>query len=176
MKIYLILMGAMMSLTACQTSPTIEHKPIHTVNPEPAPILTKHHANHQLNHSQIIGKWQFKNASMINNNHQNELLTQLNHNAYLIFTDKGDDNQIGILASIGCNTRSITRLIDDFGILSNMPDMAMIGTLKSCGRVSDGIENRFGAFLWDAHSVQLQNGTLILTDKYGNVLTFDKVN
>lgn len=172
MRLFVLML--MMTLTAC--TPTLAPQPVHTINP--APTLTKRHTDEpsntqQLDAQQIVGHWTLQQVKIANLDNDAKLLHNLDNKTRLTLTQK-DGGQLGMSASIGCNTMSIIRPMDKFGGLPHLQNAEMISTLKSCGQVSDRTERRFGRFLQDAEQLGLVNGVLGLTDKYGNVLTFVK--
>lgn len=176
MKFFVLMI--MMTLTAC--TPTLAPQPVHTVNPVPAPILTKHHTDElptaqKLDAQQIVGKWALQKVVIVSQENRAELLNNLDNKTHLTLIQK-DDGQLAMSASIGCNTMSAVRQLDGQGNLSNAKNAMMTSTLKSCGELSDRTESRLGRFLWDGERLELVNGVLGLIDKYGNVLTFVRQN
>lgn len=170
MKFVILLM--MITLTAC--TPTLAPQPVHTVNPVPA--LTKRHTNEQFDDKRLADKWLFDNAKIVGNAADDVLLNQLTKKAHIVFGEKDEDNQLKILASSGCNVLLMTRLLDERGHFTNPKSSKRSSTLKSCGQSADRVENRFGAFLWEAEQIEIVDGVLSLTDKDGNVLTFVRQN
>lgn len=167
----------LMILTACQMqTPQLAEQPIHTVNPIPAPILTKHHTDDELDLQHLAGRWIFQHAQLSTTQDDTDLLHRLDQQTFILLSTVSTDGHIGITASIGCNQMSITRHINTHGKLSNIPNQKniILSTLMGCGDIGNRTENRLMKFLWASEQIQLHGSVLSLTDYQGNVLTFQR--